>query len=378
MKAVNFLKRLWFSAKHNHKLANFVVSLILTLVTLCATEISAPKITMFERWLLAILVFVVTEITLYILFHEDEIIKRITSLRIETEKMVDPHFTKLFQFLAEEGYGRCSKKKPNCKGCEGLENGCNGLLRHYIYEDCLELMNSIEKAQNGIYFLNTNVEQYHSIAIDHLFAFKCKSYCVIQSVKKRESELYDSLDFHFLKELLRRVINGKEAYIKQMPEFEIRWLFVDNDKEGDFTKNIECNYDYILYVMETFTSEEKKKICEFLKFKVLTADSYQQMRRGQKIFDGYLDYNNPSIGIFGDKFIFVDSQNFSLEHGNIYTRPRVVETISHFFNDDLWSSATDVEYSAMDNNYQKLITEKKETGVGYKRVLRDRWMRSST
>ena len=375
---INFFKRLWISAKNNHKLANFAVSLILTIVTLIATEFFASGITKFERYILAILVFIVTEITLYILFHEDEIVKRISSLRMENEKKVDPHFTELFRFLAEESYGRCSKEKPNCKGCEELGNGCNGLLRHYIYEDCLELMTSIKKARNGIYFLNTNVEQYHNIAIEHLFAFGCKDYCVIQSIKKRDAELYDSLDFHFLKELLRRVISSKEPYIKEVPDFKIHWLFVNESNEEDFKKNIKFNYDYILYVINTFTTEEIKKINKIIEFRVIPKDSYQQMRRGQKKYDGYLDYNTPSIGIFGDKFVFVDSQKFSLEHGNIYTEHLTVKEISNFFNNDLWIAAKNVDYKELKENYDKLVKIKDTEHQDYGKVLRDKWMRSST
>lgn len=376
---INF-KSLWirirkFFLKHN-RLAEFCTSFVLACITyLIGSNIGAniPEdkgIYSFLLWLITLFVFFVTEITLYVLFHEDNIVNKISEIRVDTENIMNPNMTAFLEFLAEECYGRCSKYNNDCPSCAFYNTReCNGLLRNYIYEDCLKLAESIEKTNDGMYFLNTNIEEYHVIAIKRFMDLECDSYCVIQKLDKRDEELYDSLDFHFLFSFIENVTAIQKKYNKsyvKKHKLKIKWLFV-----GDPKVHIKNNYDYIFYVFSKFS--DSVGIQNFFEFRNITNDNFLAKRQGMTKINQFISVQDPSIGIFGDKFIFVDSSNVNIEHGNIYTSNyKNVKEVFTFF-DDLWNNLSEkCSFEELKKSYEAMLKDHPD----HKEILQKRWTKN--
>lgn len=380
----NDIKIMWHRIKkfflRHDRLAEFCTSLLLSIITYIIGDSIEPPIEVISKeiydfllWILTLFVFFITEITLYILFHEDSIVKRISEISVNTENTMDPNMTAFLEFLADECYGRCSKQNNDCTTCLLYGTAqCNGLLRNYIHEDCVKLAKSIQNTSRGIYHLNTNIEEYHVLAINHFMKLKCKEYCVIQKLDDRNEELYDSLDFHFLFSLIENVTsirnNQSKSYVEEQG-FKIKWLFVGDPLAE---RQIENNYDYLFFVFDKF-SHGSIGIDKFFEFKFIPNDTFLAKRQGRTKLNAFISMKTPSIGIFGDKFIFVDSPNANLEHGNIYTSNyRDVSDVFSFFY-ELWSLSTDCSFTELKQKYNDLLKEKSKNNIDYKSVLQNRW-----
>lgn len=383
----NDIKIGWYKTKkfflRHEKFAEFCTSLLLSIITYIIGDSIEPStediigqdIYKFLLIIITIFVFFVTEITLYVLFHENSIVKKISDIRVDTEKTMDPNMTTFIEFLAEECYGRCSKQDKDCTTCSLYHTSkCNGLLRSYIYEDCDRLAKSMLKSNQGLYYLNTNIEEYHVVAIKHLMKLKCTEYCVIQKLDVRSEELYDSLDFHFLFSLIENITslqqNTGKSYVEEQ-NFKVKWLFV-----GDplLDNQIENNYDYMFFVFKEFQTQ---KISEFFEFKSIPNNVFTAKRQGRTKLNPFISIETPSIGIFGKEFIFVDSDHANLEHGNIYTSNyKNVPEVFEFFN-ELWNRSTPHSFSDLQQKYDNLLQKKKDAGINHEKILQNRWTKNN-
>ena len=375
------IKTCWSKVKkfflRHDRLAEFSASLSLAFITYVIGNFIAslePNISeslyKFLLIIITIFVFFITEITLYVLFHEDNIVKKISEIRIDTENTMDPNMTAFLEFLAEECYGRCSNQNKDCTMCSLYQTPrCNGLLRNYIHDDCVRIAQSIQKSSKGIYDLNTNIEEYHIIAIKYLMKLKCNEYCVIQKLAVRNEELYDSLDFHFLFSLIENVTsitqNQSKSYVEEQ-NFKIKWLFVGDPLDADQIKN---NYDYIFFVFNKFSNTN---IDTFFEFRSISDDTFLAKRQGRTKLNPFISINTPSIGIFGKEFIFVDSPNANLEHGNIYTSNyKDVSDVFTFFY-ELWNLSKKHSFSNLKQKYNELLNSQPD----YEKTLQNRWIKS--
>jgi len=236
----------------------------------------------------------------------------------------DKVLSELISHFAEDCYNRCSNYSDKCKGCKRFMQECNGLLRNYLYETCMTLAEAIDESKHGEYKLKTNIEKFHTIAIDHLMGTNSKYYSVIHWIGDSipNEETYDKFDYHFLNALIQKITEIKVPkdrlpYYKKV-NFKIRWLLI-----GDECK-IENNYDYIFYVIKSLPGTEKI-INDFFEFYVISTDNYKsQTSAGLATLSDFGKHlfkpeENPSFGIFGDYFLFADADD-SDEHGTIYTK----------------------------------------------------------
>lgn len=239
----------------------------------------------------------------------------------------------LLQHLTNQVYNRCSHTSDQCAGCAKFASECDGLLRRYLYEESKHLQDAIKKSKDGQYALDNDITKFHTIAIDHLLGAYGSQYSVIQwigSTPYSESNLYDetydSLDFDFLYTLLSRITvkspSGEAYYEKVLAggeKFKIKWLLIGNPK------CMQNNFDYIFYVIKNL-DVSKDIVSQFFEFYIIDEDRYEREIRlilrkySSNTCDSFFSLENePSLGIFGDQFMFVDSLD-RCSHGTVYTR----------------------------------------------------------
>ena len=244
----------------------------------------------------------------------------------------------LLAHLKNECYGRCSNTSQHCSGCEKFSNECDGLLRRYLYKESDHLQESIKDMRNGKYNLDTNIEEYHTIAINHLISSNSVRYSVIQWIRPDEytddnkyEETYDRLDFHFLHRLLVALTKKIDddgnptvpyymrdiSYAKKNTKFKIQWIFI-----GD-KKCMKANFDYIFRVVDDLKLRDV--ITDFFEFRIISTSDYQTHSEDLIMsYDGLCKQllplsNQPSFGLFGSRFMFADSLDAN-RHGTIYTK----------------------------------------------------------
>jgi hypothetical protein len=265
----------------------------------------------------------------------------------------------LLGHFSEDCYNRCSNFSEQCAGCEKFQGECNGLLRNYLYLECKALQDAISKAKEGEYNLSTKIKKFHTIAIDHLIATKSKNYDVLHWIGDvvPNEETYDALDFHFLNVLISALTKGKSPYYKT-EKFKIRWILI-GDKE-----KIMNTYDYIFYVIKELNLPNSVDISKFFTFYTITSSDYSARMAndlaklsslGKQLFQ-----KEPSVGIFGNYFMFADAREDSSEHGTIYTNlhksdncPSIDEA-NKYFNSVL-TNAKEVPYKDLLALYNNLL-----------------------
>jgi hypothetical protein len=227
--------------------------------------------------------------------------------------------------LSDECFSKCSNVSAKCSTCDKFPDNCDGLLRNYLFHEVSDLRKAIHDSRKGEYVLATNIEKYHTIAIEHLIVSKSKHYKVIQCIGSDElkSATYDRLDFHFLNSLLSKITEIEAAenipYYKKQ-KFNIKWFLI-----GDIEK-IKNNFDYIFYVIKILGLQDNVK--KFFDFYTMTEDNYKA--NGDPLIATDNDfikrmvgidkkYYKPSFGIFGSNFIFEDASDVN-QHGTIYTK----------------------------------------------------------
>lgn len=336
---------------------------------------NVAKLSLLGRFLFALLFFALADTIMSRIRMEQKLVSTLNDLLQDREEATEQHMGVLVKHLAAECYGSCSIDYGYCLNCEQFlinPNQYNGLIRSYLYEDCKALGNSIGEVGHGRYFLNTNIERYHEIAIRYMEALRCNCYGVIHTIglTSPDEEPYDGLDYHFLDRLLdfvqEQTFQQKQPYYKQV-NFKIKWLFIGNSQ---FMKN---NFDYIFYVISQRSDIEKIK--EFFEFYELPVARYIQLRQGEKAFGSLVDEETPSIGIFGDKFVFVDSLEHNNAHGNIYTSAYDgVAAIMPFF-EKLLKSSKRLEFESLQAQYNKLLESERTSGIDYGKTLELRWIK---
>jgi hypothetical protein len=238
----------------------------------------------------------------------------------EPMKNADRALLSILDYLINDCYNRCSNNSDHCADCPNFPNECNGLIRNYLYETCKNLVSAIDESKYGSYNLNTNIERFHTIAVDHLIGTKSKKYSVIQYVEHDAVNglcdvTYDDLDYDFLRTLLSKTLTGDEPYYKIKDiNFKIRWVFI-----GDIN-DMKNNFDYIFFIIKDMGLE--KIVSEVFEFYTISQIKYL---RQNGLINALTNFSKekltekPSIGIFGNSFMFVDSGNHP-EHGVMYTR----------------------------------------------------------
>lgn len=251
----------------------------------------------------------------------------------------------LLNHLTEQVYNRCSNSSEHCGGCSKFASEEDGLLRRYLYEESQHLREAIEKSRDGEYSLDSNIPKFHTFAITHMMETLGAQYSVVQwigskpySEQNKYDETYDALDFDFLHTLLRKVTESSgteggqsscyfERELTGGRKFKIVWLLIGN---------MECmknNFDYIFYVIWQLSQdnrlsmkEQADVISQFFEFYIIDEEQYKRevgiiMRDhgGSTCRRLFALENQPSFGIFGDQFMFVDSLNRA-SHGFIYTK----------------------------------------------------------
>lgn len=247
----------------------------------------------------------------------------------------------LVSHIRKSIYSKCSGISDSCKDCPNMIE-CDGLIRNYLYNETEHLENSINDAREGKYKLDTNITQFHTLAIQHLMQINSPYYSVIQwignsrySENNRYQETFDNLDFDFLQRLITEVLKSidtntsTEFCLKQKQDekrFSITWVLV-GDKEC--MKN---NYDYVFYVMKHLENMYGKYYYDALKhvfrFYCISEEKYkiqidqllvsEQSNLVKEMFCLDSQTLRPSFGLFGTRFMFVDGLTTE-SHGTIYT-----------------------------------------------------------
>ncbi len=295
-------------------------------------------------------------------------IEEYTSIR---EQNAETHICTLIDYLAEDCFKNCSEYDL-CRTCNRFKDSpekCNGLLRAFLYEDCKNLIKSIDICDKGYYRLTTNIESYHELAIKYMLAQNSTLYGVIQTIDDitNDNAQYDYLDFHYLKCLLKLVQqiepNTNKKYYKDN-NFKIKWLLV-----GDINK-IKNNYDYIFYVIGALGKDLSKDVAEFFEFYNISKSSYRMQRQGKNMLDDFVHESNPSLGVFGNHFIFVDALQRNGTHGCIYTtKESRIKNVISFYN-ELLNDSKKIDFSVLLDKYNYLISNEPE----HKNTLKDRWL----
>lgn len=306
----------------------------------------------------------------------------------------------LLHHLTDQVYNRCSHTSDQCAGCAKFASECDALLRRYLYEESIHLQLSIKKSRDGQYVLDNDIPRFHTIAIDHLLGAYGSRYSVIQwigstpySASNLYDETYDSLDFDFLYALLSKVMtktsDGKAYYEKALKEgekFKIKWLLIGSD---NCMKN---NFDYIFYTIKKLPCDHlgmsleqlKNIVSTFFEFYIIDEDKYN--REINLILRKYHSdtcntffslANKPSLGIFGNQFMFVDSLDQSC-HGTIYTRDynpnrnaqSMLDMSIEIFTEIL-SHTKKIDFSTYIQKYEDIIADDSEWENHLKTIWND-------
>jgi len=225
--------------------------------------------------------------------------------------------------LAEECFSKCSNVSAKCSTCEKFPDNCDGLLRNYLFHETSDLRDAIRDSRKGEYALATNIEKYHTIAIDHLIVSKSKYYKVVQWIGSEppKEETYDRLDFHFLNSLLSKIVDAnKNGLDYKKHDFKIKWLLIGS------VDNMKNNFDYIFFVIKSMGLQSDVK--EFFEFYIMSEENYKAnadplIATYNDFIKGMLNIDKkcykPSFGIFGSHFLFADASDAN-QHGTIYTK----------------------------------------------------------
>lgn len=272
--------------------------------------------------------------------------------------------------LSEDCYIRCSENSNHCPKCFNKDK-CSGLLRDYLNRSVVNLRKSMQDVKDGHFVLNTNIETFHTVAVEHLIGYGCKKYSVVQylypDAPNSVDPEYDALDYDFLKVLLH--------HIKELPkskQVKVRWLFIGDEKD------IKNNYDYILFVIKELNLA--KEINNFIEFACISESDYSNQFTAEhnKLtpFSKRIYCKEPSVGIFGEYFAFADDLINPKNHGNIYTNyyvkeganKGVVELLDYFetmYNSPYKRSIT---FSTLQTIYDTLL----HNNPGWEKTLADR------
>lgn len=272
--------------------------------------------------------------------------------------------------LSEDCYMRCSQNSNFCSKCKNKDN-CSGLLRDYLNRSVGNLQKSMQDSKEGCFVLNTNIETFHTVAVEHLVGYGCKKYSVVQylypEAPKGGDPEYDALDYDFLKVLLQKV--------KDLPknkQVKIRWLFIGDEK------NIKNNYDYILFVINELNLSQG--IDNFFEFSCISENDYNNQftaeRNKLSNFAQKIYGKTPSVGIFGDYFAFADDLTNPNNHGTIYTnfykKDGAVKGIAELlaFFEVMYSSTCkkNIPYTTLETMYENLLHNE----ANWEKVLLDR------
>lgn len=253
--------------------------------------------------------------------------------------------TALVNYLSEEAFGKCSNKNGNCSSCDRYKSTCDGLFRTYLYEDCRKLAESIEEVNSAKkYKLNNNIPFYHTLAIKQLKLVEGDCYRVVQPLLDKKEPVYDKMDIDFLDTFIRQIFLD-DNYAKQK-QFKVQWLFV-GVHSSDIAKN---NYKYLVDELK----KRNAQIKEAFAFKTIPQDVFLRLRGDNKRIeetkiDAYYK-KNPSLGIFGDGFVFVDAGPEEDQHGTMYSNTKDVSNLIKFY-DQLWkiSEAKTIQFEELVN-----------------------------
>jgi len=283
--------------------------------------------------------------------------------------------------LAEECFSKCSNVSAKCSTCEKFPDNCDGLLRNYLFHEASDLRDAIRNSRKGEYALATNIEKYHTIAIDHLIVYKSKHYKVVQWIGSElpKEETYDRLDFHFLNSLLSKIIEANKngpSYKKQ--DFKIKWLLIGN------IDNMKNNFDYIFFVIKSMGLQNDVK--EFFEFYIMSEENYKA--NADPLMATYNDFvkrmlnidknsYKPSFGIFGSHFLFADASDEN-QHGTIYTKKfkpdgdlstkNLVDELNVFF-DKILSKSKNITIDDLYKKYNEIINNDNS----WEETLEKRW-----
>lgn len=255
----------------------------------------------------------------------------------------DDIIVNLLSHLTEQVYNRCSNSSEHCGGCSKFASEEDGLLRRYLYEESQHLQQAIIRSREGQYSLDSNIPKFHTFAITHMMETGGTQYSVVQWIgskpytnQNKYDETYDALDFDFLHTLLRKVteplgIANQAPYyereLREKQKFKIMWLLIG---EIDCMKN---NFDYIFYVVKQLSQDNRREmkdqieiINQFFEFYFIDEETYRREisiilrnHNGNTCKQLFALESEPSLGIFGDQFMFVDSLDRA-SHGSIYTK----------------------------------------------------------
>lgn len=294
--------------------------------------------------------------------------------------------TNLLKHMTENVYNRCSNTDGGCIGCAKYASEKDALLRRYLYEESQHFLESIDRAKTGEYVLDSDIPKLHTLAITQMLHTNSNRYAVIQwigsnpySDQNKYDERFDSLDFDFMYVLLRKLTEpfpGNKANlpyyqinVKNGEQFKIKWLLVG---KLNCMKN---NFDYIFYVVERLFEEQKELsgrptdiIGSFFEFYVIDESTYgreidmllRESQQGGKYRELFKE--EPSMGIFGDKFMFVDSKEHS-HHGSMYTAEYKQDgsssqlEVSIKIFDYILGKAKKVEFQNLLEDYHRIINE---------------------
>lgn len=272
--------------------------------------------------------------------------------------------------LSEDCYMRCSYNSNHCSKCNNKDK-CSGLLRDYLNRSVDNLQKSIQGSKEGQFILNTNIETFHTIAVEHLIGYGCKKYSVVQylypDAPNGGAAEYDALDYDFLKVLLQNVKD-----LPKTKQVKIRWLFIGDEK------NIKNNYDYILFVINELNLSND--INKFIEFACISETDYNNQftseRNKLSNFAQRIYGKTPSVGIFGDYFAFADDLTNPSNHGTIYTNfykkegaiNAIVELLDFF--EIMYSSTVKriISYDTLETMYNTLL----HTDTNWEKTLLDR------
>lgn len=264
-------------------------------------------------------------------------------------------------YLKKQCYTTCSQNSNQCRKCDrGKE--CNGLLRHYMLKSIENLQSSMNCFKDGKFVLNNNIREFHTIAVEHLFGYQCQYYSVVHYIDSNDIDVanYDALDFDFLRVLLERVIKQKN----NAKRLKIRWLLV-----GDYSK-MKNNYDYIPYVINDVVKDypnKDKLASSLIEFKHISKTDYTnadalQYNQLSNFTKNKIYNQTPSVGIFGEYFIFIDDEKMSYNHGTIFTNQykqdgfEGVKKVSDYF-DILYKKGQKLDYNEIESLYTNILNE---------------------
>lgn len=264
----------------------------------------------------------------------------------EKEKKSDNMISVLVRHLSNEAYGKCKNRVGNCNICSRYVDGCSGLLRSYLYEDCQKLAKAIEESKTKhSYRLNTDISFYHTLAIDQMISMEGVCYRVIQSLLNEKNPVFDKMDIDFMHIFLQKL---KENNYAKNKNFKVKWIFVGQHRD----QIPKINYSYLV---EELQMDENKEMRDIFEFRTISSRSYGQLRdSNRKLEDTPIASffsQQPSLGIFDKIFVFVDAAPNEDEHGVMYTDQKDVDNLIKFY-EMIWGNndIKETKFSELQSN----------------------------